>query len=737
MRSLLRVFLFSFQISLLSFAMATAAAAQNVEITGTVTDASGAVLPGTTIDATIAGLSVATTVTESDGRYRLALAPHTQHQLRARLHGFADAAADLRTTAASATHDFMLRIAAVADAIIVTAARVPEHRSAVNESIAVLTAADIQALGSTSLVDVLRVLPGLNVESTGREGALSSLFARGGESDYNLVLIDGVRVNPSGGAYDFSRVSASEIDRLEVVRGGHSALYGSDAIASVVQVITRRAAPGDAPRIIASTEAGSFDTWRGDASLLGGAQRRFDYQLGAVFRNTHGAFQDILPDDDTFRQTSWGGGHRRDSRRSRHARTGARYANAKGKAIGQIDFGSRDTGTAADTRDLSWHLDASHRLSDRVDQSAHVSYFESSRLSAEHDCRSDVPRLRDPGRHTRCAVPGQPAPGAAARPAVVRGVPGRPPAADRRRVSRHDEFGVSDFTSTSRSEFRRPALRYQANATWGGSQLLSGGYDYEHESDPLNPSFLVDNHALFVQQRFAVRDRWLATVGVRVDRNSRYGNNASPKLSLGGFVVPYRQARVSSLKVFSNIGRGIKNPQFGELYSTAFTDGDPNLRPERARTIDVGAEVMFASQRVLARATYFDNAFNDQVAFKSTGRASMAGRTTSTSTVRRQRVGAGSHAAAPDRRVHGKRRLRAGRHQGRRVRQHQRAIPAGAAARCGGRSTRPCCAPATRAAARRSTSTSATSASATTRRSSACRPCRRRSSRPDGRWTSR
>jgi vitamin B12 transporter len=180
-------------------------------------------------------------------------------------------------------------------------------------------------------------------------------------------------------------------------------------------------------------------------------------------------------------------------------------------------------------------------------------------------------------------------------------------------------FGVSDFPFTSTSEFRRPAFRYQADGAWGGGQLLSGGYDYERESDPLNPSFLVANHAFFVQQQLHARDRWLATVGVRVDRNSRYGDTASPKLSLGAFLRPYQRASVSSLKIFSNIGGGIKNPQFSELYSSAFTDGNPDLRPERARTIDAGAEITFDGQRLLARVTYFDNAFNDQVAFKSTG----------------------------------------------------------------------------------------------------------------------
>jgi vitamin B12 transporter len=149
--------------------------------------------------------------------------------------------------------------------------------------------------------------------------------------------------------------------------------------------------------------------------------------------------------------------------------------------------------------------------------------------------------------------------------------------------------------------------------------MLSGGYEYERETDPLNPTFLVENHAYFVQQQFRAHDRWLATVGVRLDHNSRYGNNGSPRLSLGGFLLPYRQGPLSSVKVFSNIGRGIKNPTFGELYGSAFTDGNPGLSPERARTIDAGAEITFDSQRFLGRVTYFDNAFNDQVAFKSTG----------------------------------------------------------------------------------------------------------------------
>jgi vitamin B12 transporter len=107
------------------------------------------------------------------------------------------------------------------------------------------------------------------------------------------------------------------------------------------------------------------------------------------------------------------------------------------------------------------------------------------------------------------------------------------------------------------------------------------------------------------------------TLGARVDDNSRFGTEVSPKLSLGGFPLPFTAGAVSSVKVFANLGRGIKNPTFGELFPSAFSDGNADLKPERARTFDTGAEATLGDQRWLARATYFSNRFDDQVAFRS------------------------------------------------------------------------------------------------------------------------
>ena len=179
---------------------------------------------------------------------------------------------------------------------------------------------------------------------------------------------------------------------------------------------------------------------RGDATLLGGARRRVDYQLGVAYRGTNGAFQDILPEDDTFKQTSIDAGLGTILGDRATIRTGARYANAKGKAVGPIVFGSRDTGTAADTRDLSWHLDFSHRLSNRVDHSAQVNYYKSYRLSAD--------TIGDPTYQVYAILAGTPGamfPNsprlvAAARSADVRGVSDRPAAARRGAVPRDHEL---------------------------------------------------------------------------------------------------------------------------------------------------------------------------------------------------------------------------------------------------------------------------------------------------------
>ncbi len=591
--------------------------ASPVTVTGAVRDSSGRVLPGAAVEARRGVRVAAVATTGPDGRYRLDLPSEGAWRLTARLEGFAADTAALTAAGGGATADFRLAVAPLNDTIVVTASRTAEARASVMEAHAVFTADDVAVLGSRSVADVLRYAPGLHVESTGREGGIAALHARGGESDYNHMLVDGVRVNADGGAYDFSRISAAEIDRVEVVRGAQSALYGSDAIGAVVQVFTKRGTPDGGPRLSGSFEGGSFGTARGELRVLGGARRRVDYQLGAAWRGTDGAFRDRLTEPDRFDQQSIDGNLGAIVGDRARLRAGFRYSNARGASVGPISYyATGDAGTRNDTDTLTWRLGLDQTLSPRVAHAAAVSGFRSGRESAD--------TVADPRKRVFAVLEGRPGALYPAGPRLVRLLDA---AAFDRLAADPSGLGAGQFLAQSgpysgfdhrfeyRARLRRPAVRYQIDAAWADDQVLSAGYDHYRETNALDAQQRVANHSWFAQQKFTVAGAWFVTGGARVDRNAYYGTAVNPRLSAGGYPLPFREGALSSVKLSVNAGRGIRNPSFSELYGSEYVDGDVTLRPERALTVDAGAEASFDDQRWLARVTWFSNGYEDQIAW--------------------------------------------------------------------------------------------------------------------------
>ena len=588
-----------------------------IAVSGTITDPSGGVVADSTVAVMVAGRVVAQAMSSADGRYQIAVPAGVPFQLRVTHEGFADEVVDAEGTTSDVVRDIALQVGGLSDTLVVTASRGLEDRARVTHAVTVATAADIAALGASSLADVVRVVPGLNVESSGREGALTALFSRGGESDYNLVLIDGVRANLSGGQFDFSRIAAGEIDRVEVVRGAQSSLWGSDAMGAVVQVFTKRAGQADAPAASGSIEGGSFNTWRGDLRVAGGAMGRVDYHAGLLHRRSDGAFADILPEDDTFEQTALDGGLGVTLGTRANVRTGLRYSNAQARAVGNFAYGLFETGSSYDTKDLSWHTDLSHAVGPRFTGTATFNFFRNEGAS--------IDTVSDPTVNVYAILEGTPGAIFPDSPRLIRQIgqsefdalssSGARPGPNQ--FLAFTPFGVSDFPFTSRTEFRRPAVKYQGDYAWGSGQRLSAGYEWERETNPLVDAFALDNNAVFIQQQVSAGDRWFLTVGGRADAKERYDTFFSPKLSAGGFLVPYASGAVSSVKVFGNIGMGIKSPTFTERFGGSFADPSPALKVERARTADVGVEATFAGQRVRGVATYFDNDFRDQIEFLS------------------------------------------------------------------------------------------------------------------------
>jgi outer membrane cobalamin receptor len=584
-------------------------------VSGIVTDSSDAVVSGAIVDVVVVDRTVARVTTNEDGRYSLQVPHGVRYQVRVRAAGFADFVADMPAGSGTVTRDVRLQIGSVSDTVVVTASRGAESRANVTSSMTVITSDDIAALGSHSLSDVLRFVPGLAVEGTGREGALTSLFSRGGESDYNLVLIDGVRANLDGGQFDFSRLAGAEIERVEVVRGAQSSLWGSDAMGAVVQVFTRRGGVNDAPAVSGSVESGSFGTVRSDARITGGALQKADYQAGVTYRKSDGAFSDILPEDDRYEQAAFdaGVGSTLGSRAS--VRTNLRYSRSMGRNVGPITYGARDSGGIYETQDFTWTVAANHTTGSRYAGTGTFNLFKNTSESSDNFANPPYPtyailagtlnalypngvrlvRLIDVNEfNSLVAAGGLPAPG---------------------------QFLASDSTSDfvgapSIREFRRPAIRYQGDISWGGGQRLSGGYEWERETNPLVGVQELHNNAVFVQQHLDFADRWFLTFGARADSKEGYDSFFSPKLSAGGFLVPFGNGAVSSLKVFGNIGRGIKSPTFSERFGGSFADPAPDLKVEEARTADLGIEATFAGQRVRTGITYFDNDYTNQVAFR-------------------------------------------------------------------------------------------------------------------------
>ena len=177
-----------------------------------------------------------------------------------------------------------LRLATASETVVVSATRTPVPGEAAGADVDASAARNSTAMQPIAADDAVRFLPGAVVNTAGQRGGLSSLFVRGGESNYNKVIVDGVTVNEPGGTFDFGTFSLAQADRLEFVRGAQSTLYGSDAMTSVIQVWTRTGST-PIPELRIAADGGNFATASGHASLAG-ARGLFDYNLFADQFNT-------------------------------------------------------------------------------------------------------------------------------------------------------------------------------------------------------------------------------------------------------------------------------------------------------------------------------------------------------------------------------------------------------------------------------------------------------------------
>lgn len=189
--------------------------------------------------------------------------------------------------------------------IVVTASRTAQMVDEALAAVTVITREDIERQQPQSVLEVLRGTPGLHLYSSGGLGKRSALFLRGSESDHTLVLIDGIKVgDPTAGSISWQDLPIDQVERIEIVRGPRSSLYGSEAIGGVIQIFTRKG--GGKPRLYGSAGYGSDGTHKSHAGLAGGGERSwFNLSLSHLESDGFDAWRDQSePDDDGYRSTS-------------------------------------------------------------------------------------------------------------------------------------------------------------------------------------------------------------------------------------------------------------------------------------------------------------------------------------------------------------------------------------------------------------------------------------------------
>jgi len=432
--------------------------------------------------------------------------------------------------------------------LVVTATKVASPRAAVPAHVTVLSGTELQAQGITRVVDALRAQPGLAVVQLGPPGAVASVFLRGGESDYVQVLVDGVQVNDPGGAYDWAHLTTADIDRIEIVRGPASVLYGSDAVSGVVQVFTRggrgdrrvqaTASTGVARRVGARA-SGRYRTWTSGASVTGGGQATsaldLSYGLGASSQHSDGAY--------AFNN---GYGNTTLSGRLRFAHTAGTTVNA-----------------SLHYTDQQYHYptDGAGNVVDR------------NRYTGGQALSAGLGLLRPLGAHSTALL--------------TFGFYRNDTGAN----DPEDEPGGEVSASTSRVSRDQLELRLDSRPSPGltlsvGGELKRqhGASDYRSDG-PFGPYSSAsddgrDNRAAYAQVMRAGTHLSL-TAGARVDRSDQFGRFTTGRAGLS-----WQLAR--ALGVHASWGTGFKEPTFVEAYATGFARGNPGLRPERSASTELG-----------------------------------------------------------------------------------------------------------------------------------------------------
>jgi vitamin B12 transporter len=454
--------------------------------------------------------------------------------------------------------------------LVVTANGAPTPADAVVSSVTTITGAELRDRGIQFVQDALRNIPGATVVQSGSYGGVSSLFLRGGESDYVKVLVDGVPVNQSGGGYNWANLTTDNVERIEVLRGPASVIYGSDAVTGVVQVFTRTGSPG--VQLEGGAEAGTFGTVNGHGAILGGTST-LSYSADASRHSTDG----IYPFNNDYGNTVLSGALRSALGDAGDASLSVRFSDNRYHFPTDFSGALSDSNQANADKSLSLGLNAGRRLGDRYEIRLTAA---GARADGEFDDLSDnaadtvgfgFASHRD-SRADRGSVDVRLL---ASPSSAVRLIAGAQVERETERQSGETTSNLGQIETTPDTPFDRGRTTFGYYAQ--GVVTLSSGL-------ALN-------------------------LNGRVDDNSGFGTFVTYRAGAAYRLPSHTRLRAS-------LGRAFKAPTFCEQFCNApFVVGDSALQPERSTSWEVGLEQELVSQRLSLWATYFDQRFEDMILY--------------------------------------------------------------------------------------------------------------------------
>ncbi len=543
---------------LLSCTSVFAQSSDSATITGVVSDPTGRPIGGARIVALQKGTAqaaAATAETQShdDGSFVLTLPPGKYDVVITR-ESFSKVDREVELAAGQKMEwKLTMEIQPLAASVIVTAQAEPAEATSSTVPVNVVTREQIDERAATSLPDLLSSLPGFSLARTGPEGGQATLFLDGGNSNHTKVLLDGATMNNSGGFVDFSNFTLDNVDKIEVVHGAESALYGSDAMAGVIQIFTRR---GDTrtPELDVEGDGGSFSTGHG-AAQLSGMIGRFDYDGGTSYfssagqgpnnffynRGLSGNFGYAFSDTDTLRVV---------------VRNNTSDAGIPGQTL------------LLPMPDLAQHNNLHDFFASAVWNFQTGAQWHWQLTGTEADLRgtdSDIPNF-----------------------------------------VATDQFNRAGFTAQSSYVLRN------ATFTAGYEYEVENGFPGAIGTDV---HVRRNNMGGYVDARWQVTRRLTLNAGGRVEDNASFGTHVVPRIGAAYLLRP-GTGFWGDTRIHAFYGQGIVEPRLDQSFGTdPCFGGNPNLLPEESRTGSAGIDQAFASGRMHLSADYFYNQFRNVISF--------------------------------------------------------------------------------------------------------------------------